>query len=208
VNAEQNQIEQATSHRQQQEGALYHPDGSKIFADAEHREHLRAIEREFATTMDKIQAAIEERAERARGELAALEHADPAAGLSTDDLQRAAALSAFVGEEVEGLSLADLARRLRAAASSGDRAGSYALLHHAARRQNEDLSGEVRDAVAELRRALDPGREEKAEAAKASLEEAEDLQFKAQLARAGANNLGDALFGGGQGPASYWGAAS
>jgi hypothetical protein len=200
------EIQQAKSRREEVKAALLCPDGSRYFSDEAHKEQERAIDREFATTMDRIQAGIEVRAERARGELAALETADPASSLSTDELQRAAAMSVFVGEEVADLPTQNLVQRVRAAASSGDKAASYALLRHAAR-QDDDISGEVRNAVAELRGALDPGRERKVAAAKASLEEAEDLQFKAQLARVGANNLGDAYLGGG-GSSSYWGAAS
>lgn len=209
MNAEQYQIEQATSKREAEEAALYRPDGSRVFGEQEDQERRSAIRREFETEMDKIQGGIEERIKRVQGELAALENADPASNLRPDEVQRAAAMSVFVSDEVEGLSLADLARRVRAAVTSGDQAASYALLRHAARRQDEDLSGEVRDAVRELRHALAPDQEEKAEAARSALEEAEDLVLKAQLARVGANNLGDAYLGGGQGPSSYWpGAAS
>jgi hypothetical protein len=188
------------------EGALFRPDGSRYYSDEEHAERTAAIRREFEATMDKIQGSIQEHIEWARGELASAENAHPASSLSTDELQRAAALSVFVAEEVADLPTQNLVQRVRAAASSGDKAASYALLRHAAR-QDDDISGEVRNAVAELRGALDPGREGKVAAAKASLEEAEDLQFKAQLARVGANNLGDAYLGGG-GSSSYWGAAS
>jgi hypothetical protein len=199
----QDRIEEAVRMKEAATAALYRDDGTQRFADTEHRERLRTIEREFRAQMDAIEERIEERIERARGELAALENGDPASSLLTDELQRAAAMSVFVSDEVEGLSLADLARRVRAAVTSGDRAASYALLRHAARRQDEDITGEVREAVAELRGALDPGREEKAEAAKASLEEAEDLQFNAQLARAEAASIADSYAGG------YWtGAAS
>ena len=100
-------------------------------------------------------------------------------------------MNAFVADEVKSLSLADLARRCRAAAGTGDRAAMFALLHHAARRQDEDLTGEVRDAVAELRRAIEPEAESRLAAAREALEEAEDLRLKAQLGRAGAESIGD-----------------
>ena len=117
---EQFRIEEAASRREQQEAQLYRPDGSKVFGDQEHAERMAAIRAEHARTFDRIEAEIEERAERAQGELAALENADPAAGLLTHEVQRASALSGFVADEVADLSLAALARRCRAAASSGD----------------------------------------------------------------------------------------
>lgn len=198
------QIEQATTRREQQEAALLRPDGSKYYSDAGHNERVAAIRREAEADFDRIETGIEERIERAQGELEALENADPAAGLSTEELQRAAAMSQFVGAEVETVSTQDLARRCRVVAASGDRAAMYALQHHAARRQDEDLTGEVREAVEELRRALDPDAESRLAAAKAALEEGEDLTLKAQLARAGAANLGDAY----SGADGYWGAGS
>jgi hypothetical protein len=203
------EIQQAATRRDAAKSQLYRADGRPVFGEQEHRERERAIDQKFREDMERVESQIQERVERARGELASVENADPGAALTTDELTRAAALNQFVSEEAATLSLADLARRCRvAAASPGDKAAMYAMMRHAARRADEDLSGEVRDAVAELRRALDPDREEKAEAARQALEEAEDLRFRAQMALVGANNLGDAFFGGGQGPSSYWGAAS
>ena len=73
-------IQEATTRRQQQEAQLYRSDGSKYFSDQEHAERMAAIRAEHARTFDRIEAEIEERAERAQGELEALENADPAAG--------------------------------------------------------------------------------------------------------------------------------
>ena len=121
----------------------------------------------------------------------ALEHVDPAAGLSTEELQRAIAMKAFVAGQVESLSLAGLARRCRVAASFGDRAAMYALAHDAARRADDDITGEIRDAVAELRRALDPEAETRLAAAREIVEEAQALRERAYLARRGAQSVGD-----------------
>jgi hypothetical protein len=165
---------------------------------------VQAIRREHAAAFNRIAAEIERRVERARGELEALEHGDPAGGLSTEELQRAAAMNAFVAGEVQSLSLADLARRCRAAAGTGDRAAMFALLHHAARRQDKNLTGEVGEAVRELRTALDPDAQSKLTAARAALEEAHELKEKAYLGRRGAKDAADLYFGGG----NYWGAAS
>ena len=83
-------------------------------------------------------------------------------------------MSQFVSAEVESLSTQNLVQRVRTAASSGDRAAMYALQHHAARRQDEDPTGEVREAVAGLRRAIEPEAESRIAAARAALEEADD----------------------------------
>ncbi len=81
----------------------------------------------------------------------------------------------------------------------------YALAHHAARRAEEDLTGEVGEAVAELRHALDPDAERKLTAAREALEEVRGLREKAYFARRGAKDATDLYLGG----ASYWtGAAS
>jgi hypothetical protein len=210
---EESRIEEAVRTKEVATAALYRPDGTPRFADAEHKERERAVERQFRATMDRIEAGIEERFERASRELEALEHGDPAAGLSTDELQRAAAMSGFMGADAEKVSVQVLSQRARTAVASGDRAALYALQHHAARRVDDDLTGEVREAVAELRRALDPDAESRLAAARAALEAADDLRLKAQLVRAGATNLGDAFFGArspaGGAPSSSWtGAAS
>ena len=76
----EDQIQEATTRREQQEAALLRPDGSRYYSDEEHKERVRAIRREHAAAFDRIDADIEERAERAQGELEALENADPAAG--------------------------------------------------------------------------------------------------------------------------------
>jgi len=141
---EKYRIEEAATQREEAEAKLYRDDGSKVYGEQEHRERLAAIRAEYSRAFDRIDAAIEERVEQSEGELVALEHADPAGSLSTEELQRAAAMSGFVGAEVDGLSTQNLVRRVRAAASSGDRAAMYALQHHAARRVDADLTGEIR----------------------------------------------------------------
>ena len=207
---EESRIEEAASRREQQEAQLYLDDGTKLYGDEEHKERMAAIKREHAASFDRIESEIGERVAAAEEALLVAEHVDPAAGLSTDELQRASAMNAFVAGEVEGLSLADLARRCRAAASSGDKGAMYALAHHADRRVGEsdvtsDEPGaeEVRAAAAELRHALDPDARAKLTAAREALVEAEDLRFKAQVSRAGAKDAFDFLA-----PRGYWTPAS
>jgi hypothetical protein len=101
--------------------------------------------------------------------------------------------------------------RARAALAGKDKPRMYVLQHVAAQRLNQnpdsDLGGELRDVAGELRAGLDPEAESRLEAARQAVQDAEDLRFKAQLARVGANNLGDAFFGGG-GSGSYWSASA
>ena len=98
------QIQEATTRREQQEAALLRPDGTKLYGEQEDKERRSAIRRSFEAEMERVIAGIEERAEQASRELESLEHADPAGGLSTEERQRAAAMNAFVGAEVDGLS--------------------------------------------------------------------------------------------------------
>ena len=192
-------IQEATTRRQQQEAQLYRSDGSKYFSDQEHAERMAAIRAEHARAFDAIEADLADRADRAQAELEALEHADPAAGLSTEELQRAAATKAFVADEMADLSLADLARRCRAAASSsGDKASMYALAHHAARRVGEpdvtsDVPGaeEVREAVADLRTKIAPDQERRLADAREALEEAQALREQAYYRRRGVRDAFD-----------------
>ncbi len=180
------QIQQATTRRDQQEAALLRPDGTKIYGEQEDKERRHAIRREFEATMGRVEADISERVAAAQEEILIHENADPASSLSTEELQRAAAMNAFVAGEVESLSVADLVRRCRTAAGSGDRAAMYALAHHAGRRADEEETAfELAEAVADLRRKLAPEREAKMAKAREDLAAAEDLRFDAQLARQG-----------------------
>jgi hypothetical protein len=197
-------IKQATGRAFSARSELYRDDGTRIYADQEHTAREREIERELEAAMTRIEESISSRLETAKADLQSAEHADPAPTLNTDELQRAAALAAFVGEEMRDLSLPALAHRVRVVANSGDKAEMYALLRSASLRADEDPSGTLREALRGLASAIDPTAEARLEQAKADLEEAEDLQFEAQMARAGASNLGDVFFGNGGAPSSYW----
>jgi hypothetical protein len=207
-------IDQATKRRAEQERALLRPDGSKIFGPEEHAERTASIRREFEQEMDKIDTELAAKVAGAREALLVAETPDASSTLSTGEIERAAALRQFLAEETQGMSNDALAHRSRAAIAAKDRPMIYVMHHIATQRSNEDpdsdLAGELRDVAHRLRTGLDPGAESRLEAAKQAVEEGEDLLFKAQLARVGANNIGDAFFGGSSGAGSYWtpGAAS
>jgi hypothetical protein len=211
MNAEQYQIDQATSRRDAARSQLYRGDGSPVFGEREHKERERAIEREYEAALDKIDAEVAAKAAEAQEALLVAETPDASTTLSTGEIERAAALRQFLAEETRGMSNTALAHRSRAAIAAGDRPTMFLLHHLATQRSNEnpdsDLGFELRDVAHQLRTSLDPEAEARLEVAKQAVQEAEDLHFKVQMARAGASNIGDVFFGGGQGPSSYWGAA-
>ena len=210
---EASRIEETARRRDAAKSQLYRPDGRPVFGEQEHRERERAVDRAFAAEMDKIDVEIAAKVAEAQEALLVAETPDASSTLSTGEIERAAALRQFLAEETQGMSNDALAHRSRAAIAAKDRPTMYLLHHLATQRSNEnpdsDLAGELRDVARQLRASLDPEAQTRLEAAKQAAREAEDLHFKAQLARVGASNLGDAFFGGGQGPSSYWtGAAS
>ncbi len=116
----ENTIEQAASRRAEAEAALYRPDGTPRFAGDEHRERKQAIERDFSAAMDRIEEEISERVGAAEEALLVAENADPADVLTTSELERANARSAFVAADAERLPLDKLAQRCQAALASGE----------------------------------------------------------------------------------------
>ncbi len=87
---------------------------------------------------------------------------------------------------MERLAPAVLVKRCKAALASGDRVAMFLLAHHGQRRADEEGTAlELDEAVAQLRRELQPDREAKMARAREDLEAAEGLLFDAQLARHG-----------------------
>ena len=70
---------------------LYRGDGTHFLSDEEHAERERRIGAEFRAGMDRIEAGIEERIANTERELLVAEGSEPSSGLSTEELQRAAA---------------------------------------------------------------------------------------------------------------------
>jgi hypothetical protein len=203
-------IDEAAQRRQQQEAELYRADGSKVYGEQEHRERMAAIRAEHAAAFDRIDADVARKVQEAEEELLVAENADPADALTTPELERANAKSAFVADDVERLPLDALEKRCRAALAGGDRPTMFLLAHHASRRVGEpdatsDGPGaeEVREAVAELRAKLDPDQERRLADARDALEEAQALREQAYFRRRGVRDAFD-LYA----QRSYWTPAS
>lgn len=207
MNTLEQRIEQAAKAREEAEASLLRPDGSRRYSDEEHEERTRTIRREHAERFGAIEAEIAGRVERAEERLFGLEHADPSGALSTEELERANARSAFVADECRGLPLGALAKRMAAVLASGDRPTMFLYAHHAGLRvgepraydphnpaaRDEDGSPAIREAVADLRAALDPEREREAGKAKEALAEARKLWDRAYLRRRGATSASGLL---------------
>ena len=113
-------IDEAAQRREQEEAKLYRPDGSKVFGEQEHKERMAAIKREASASFDRIDADVARRVQEAEQALLVAENADPADVLTTSELERANARSAFVAADAERLPLDKLAQRCRAALASGE----------------------------------------------------------------------------------------
>jgi hypothetical protein len=108
-------------------------DGKPMFAPEVHAEQMtRAL-----APLQQAVAAVEQMAQDTEAEAKKLEtlaSRDPLAGLSTDDLQRAAALAPFIKEEVEGMNAYALAQRLQAVADHEDVVSKHLYLRYASQR--------------------------------------------------------------------------
>lgn len=120
-------IDQAAKTFEEKRSNLYRPDGSKVFSDAAHTERESVLRQELNATLDHIGREIEQKITAHEQEVLKLEHADPSAALTTEELSRANARSAFVADEVFGLSVDALASRMKAVAASGDRPAMFLL---------------------------------------------------------------------------------
>jgi hypothetical protein len=101
--------------------ALFRADGAKKYGDQEHNERLQTLLQtltEVATWVrGKCDSAIEA-AQTAK----TLQHADPLAALTNDELQRAFYLKPFIQDTVDGMRLDQLGQRLTAIVAGGDKA--------------------------------------------------------------------------------------
>lgn len=108
-------------------------DGKPMFAPEVHAEQMTRV----LAPLQQAVAAVEQMAQDTEAEAKKLEtlaSRDPLASLSTDDLQRAAALAPLIKEEVEGMNAYALALRLRAVADHGDTASKHLYLRYASQR--------------------------------------------------------------------------
>lgn len=181
-------MDAAVERQEAEKAALYRADGSKRYSDEEHAEREAAINREFREQMDAIEADIEGSFAAAEEAILAAEGADPTAALTTEELERANAKSAFVADDCSSLPLDSLKKRCRAVLASGDRATMFLYVHHAARRADSEEGIAVvglRGAVEALRAKADPEGKKRAERAREALEEARRLREEAYYRRRG-----------------------
>jgi hypothetical protein len=188
-------IDQAREHFEAPQADLYRPDGGKAYSDEEHDERAGALQRELNATLDRLGPEIEKRIETAAEAVHQLEHRDPSGALTTEELERANARSAFIKDEVNGLSTDALAERMRAVASSGDRPAAFLYAHHARMKmQTFDSEAEgltLKALTAELESALDPQGVKRREQAAKALEAARELKSYAHYRRHGARDAAE-----------------
>lgn len=191
-------IDEAVRRRDEARAGLYRPDGSKRYGEEEHREREAALGEDFRADMDALEEEADRGISAAEEDLMVLEHADPSDVLTTPELERANAKSAFVAADCRTLPLDALEKRCRAALARGDRPTMFILAHHAARRVGDASDGpeengahEVREVVAELLRRLDPDGERKTARARERLQEARGVKDYAYLRRRGASNAAE-----------------
>ena len=120
-------LDQALARFESERAKLFDSDGKPLWFDEHHQKRLT----EFAAPVLAVAARAGEAATAAFAEADALEvaaPADPAAGLPTDELTRASAMTPFVQRDVDHLPLSDLAARVRAVAAGNDRPAKFAYL--------------------------------------------------------------------------------
>jgi hypothetical protein len=127
------EVQQAVERARTDRAALLRPDGTRRYTDAEHVEREQAINGRLDSDLDAIIESARSDEAAARAELEGLEvERDPLAGLSTADLERAAALREFVREDVETLPWTDVLSRIEI--SKGDKVLALLMIRYARRR--------------------------------------------------------------------------
>lgn len=186
------QIDQAAKRHEERRADLLRADGGKAYSDEEHDERAGALQRELNATLDRLGPEIEKRIETAAEAVHQLEHRDPSGALTTEELERANARSAFIKDEVNGLSTDALAERMRAVAASGDRSAAFLYAHHARMKmQTFDSEAEgltLKALTGELESALDPQAAKRREEAAKALEAARELKSYSHYRRHGAKD--------------------
>lgn len=191
---EKSQIDQAAERYETERANLYRTDGSRRHTDEEHAEKETALRREFGAALDAVAPAIETRIETAEQEVLKLEHADPSAALTAEELTSAGARRAFVESEVFRLDADGLAQRARAVIATGDRSGMFLYANAIRAKAGDPIFGSeaerlgLQEIAGELEAALDPERSGKWQKAKQELEEARELKNYAYYRRNGAKD--------------------
>ena len=170
-------VQRKAAAAQRSKAELYR-DGRPMFTEQVHGEQLTRV----LAPLQQAVAAVEQMAKDAEAEAKKLEtlaSRDPLTSLSTDELQRAAALAPFVKEEVEGMNAYALAQRLRAVVDHEDVATKHLYLRYAS--QRTDALESTAEPLAALRLALiDPKTAQAAQAATELRQKASKAVFDAR----------------------------
>jgi hypothetical protein len=153
-------VDSATAQAQAATAGLYR-DGRPLFAPDEHERRVKTIEAERRASVNGVLAETQRRSAEIDEQLQPAE-ADPMAQLSTEEVQRAAALDTFVAQDVDRVlggnrpgDVAAFISAARAAARSSDRASKVVFLRRLPEirpRIGTDRAGEVEALLIELGR--------------------------------------------------------
>jgi hypothetical protein len=191
-------IDQAAEAFERAKRALVRSDGCAKFSLVEYQELEQVAQNDFNATLSRIEDEIEGRIASAEEKLYRMEHADPSAALTAEELEAANATRSFVSDEAFSLSRDALAERVRAVIASGDRVGAY-LYSHIIRTMASDAEyGDGAEAdrlrleglAKELETALDPQAAARVERGQAELKELRELKDYIYLRR---NGVRDAI---------------
>ena len=119
-------VDDAERRYQDARAALRNQDGTPIYTDHDAREAAASMD--FRKALSAISAEVDTAAAEASATLAALDHADPTAGLTTDELTRVDVRSRLLTEDARDLPTDVVLARARAALESGARGERYTWL--------------------------------------------------------------------------------
>ena len=106
-------VDDAERRYQDARATLRNQDGAPIYTDHDAREAAAAMD--FRKALSAISAEVDTAAAAASVALAALDHADPTAGLTTDELTRVDVRSRLLAEDARDLPAETLIARARGA---------------------------------------------------------------------------------------------
>jgi hypothetical protein len=191
-------IDEAAKTFERAKRSLLRPDGQSKFSIPEHNELEGIAKSNFNSELGRIEDEIEGRIASAEEKLHRMEHSDPSAVLTAEELEQANARRAFVSDEVFGRSAQALEDRVRAVIASSDRPAMFLYAHYLRAKTSEDIGdrGLVPDAeqlrlgelVRELESALDPQAAARVERAQAEIKELRGLKDYVYLRKNGATD--------------------
>jgi hypothetical protein len=179
--------------------SLMRPDGLTKYSLPEHNELEAVAQNDFNAALNRIGDEIEGRIASAEEKLHRMEHADPSAALTAEELEAANARRAFISDEVFNHSAEGLTDRVAAIISGGDRVAQFLYLHYLRARASESSAGEegnipeteryrLKELAAELEAALDPEAAGRLEKARAEIDELRKIRDYAYYRRHGAKD--------------------